>query len=867
MKRSLAPSCVKRFSSLVTRKVSHIVWQKCFPSLLVSGAALSLAMVLLLIGGCVSQDGESPSLSQIVQANQPDSSNEPVSSTETPNAFEVVDCLLPGQVRRLGAQMVYMTQRRPVRATVEDCVIRGGEYVSYDRSDLETSLKVWRKAAESGNADAQYYVGTLYERGVAGKPDFAMAVNWYQKAAEQDHRQAAMNLGRLYDQGLGVPKNHQTAFIWVTKASGLKGESLTKLLNFSATQEIQTLQETVGTREEEIRQLQKTVSQAQEEKARLENQLAAQRTATQAEKDKLNRLEEKYQGLQQDLQLVQSVPDREPEIQSYQAQLQVLQDELVRRQQALQGQDQTIAVLQEQLQDLSESQQQTRMLENLAETRQKEAEKVRMQLLDIQAAMATVEEQLTQREQAVFSEKQKVKEMQDKYQNLSLQMEQLQTKKSQEQQQLIQYQREYEQVKQELQEKRQQLAQREAKLSDLSKKLESLESSPLQIQTGQNSYRPPGMDLGLEGPSIQIIDPPLIDTRGVKVVSKRRDVYLSPSANRSLTGRVLAPAGLWELRVNGMVIDVDKNGVFSFEFPMIRTQENATPVDLVAVDIQNKRSISSLNVVWGKSPTTIQVSLSSQSQKPFGQYYALVIGNDHYQHWEPLKNAIADAEAVGNLLGGQYGFQVKLLKDATRKDILKTLNEFRKILTERDNLLIFYAGHGFLEPNIDRGYWIPVDAELQDNSDWVLLPTITDLLQLMSAKHILIVADSCFAGKLTRSSLAQLRPGLTEEARMDLLQTLAEKRVRTALTSGGVRPVLDAGGKGHSIFTEAFLNVLKENVEILETERIFLAVRNRVMKSAKGLNTEQIPTYSPIHLAGHESLGDFIFVPTTQEGA
>jgi uncharacterized caspase-like protein len=183
------------------------------------------------------------------------------------------------------------------------------------------------------------------------------------------------------------------------------------------------------------------------------------------------------------------------------------------------------------------------------------------------------------------------------------------------------------------------------------------------------------------------------------------------------------------------------------------------------------------------------------------------------------------------------------------------------MLTEKDNLLIYYAGHGHLEQGIDRGYWIPVDAEVNDNSEWLLLPGVTDMLQLMSAKHVLVVADSCFGGKLTRTSLAQLKPGLSEDARIDLLKTLSQKRVRTAMTSGGVKPVLDAGGSGHSVFAEAFLGVLEENISVLEAERLFWAVRTRVVSLSQKLNAEQIPTYDPIHMAGHESLGDFIFIP------
>ena len=40
----------------------------------------------------------------------------------------VIDCLLPGQVRRLGSQLTYLTPRRPVKTSARDCEIRGGEY-------------------------------------------------------------------------------------------------------------------------------------------------------------------------------------------------------------------------------------------------------------------------------------------------------------------------------------------------------------------------------------------------------------------------------------------------------------------------------------------------------------------------------------------------------------------------------------------------------------------------------------------------------------------------------------------------------------------------------------------------------------------
>ncbi len=874
-----------------------------------AGSCIFLLSVTFLLWGCVSPERENslPSSSKSANGSQPS-----VAQNMTPegaNAFDVVDCLLPGQVRRLGAQMIYMTPRRPVRSTVEDCVIRGGEYTSYDRADYKTSLEIWKKAAETGNVEAQYYVGTLYEQGATGSPNYATAVEWYGKAAEQGHRQAAMNLGRLYDQGLGVPKDPQLAFTWMTKASGLEQPSLTNLLNRSVVEQLQSLQKTVKVREQEIDVLQSSLTQTQEEKAKLQQSLAKEQSDTQSERDRMVLLEKQSQQLKNDLQKASNqIPERERQIQQYQQQLQTLETELAqKRQEGEQAKADRVYIsrLEQQYQQLEadlqtarqpdpererqiqQYQQQLQTLETELAQKRQEGEQAKadrayigrleQQYQQLEADLQTVQQPNPEQEAEIQQyqrqlqsletelaqkrqEEEKSKSLEASYQVLQGQLTELEKDKAQELSLKQQREEEFKQVKEDLEASRQQLAKQEADMAELTQQIETLESS-----ASLNANLPPGEDLGLDGPSIQIIDPPVIATRGVKVVVGRREVYLPPNSSRSLTGRVLAPAGLWELRVNGVVTSLDKEGIFTYELPQLRSKERSISVDIVAVDIQNKRTISSLNLLSDKTLMTSQSSHASLTEKPFGQYYALVIGNDDYQQWDPLQNAIADAEAVGQLLGTQYGFKVKFLKNASRTDILKTLNEYRKVLTEQDNLLIYYAGHGFWEKNINRGYWIPVEADLEDNSNWILLPTVTDLLQLMSAKHILVVADSCFAGKLTRSGLAQLRPGLTGEARMDLLKTLAEKRVRTAMTSGGLSPVLDSGGGGHSIFTKAFLNVLNENTEILETERIFLAIKNRVMRSAQRLNTEQIPTYAPVYMAGHESLGDFIFVPTTSD--
>jgi len=243
----------------------------------------------------------------------------------------------------------------------------------------------------------------------------------------------------------------------------------------------------------------------------------------------------------------------------------------------------------------------------------------------------------------------------------------------------------------------------------------------------------------------------------------------------------------------------------------------------------------------------------------FGRYHALVIGNNTYTDLSPLKTAVNDATAVADLLRTAYGFTVTLLSNATREEIITALDELRTTLTEQDNLLIYYAGHGMLDTSEERGYWLPVNAKQGSRIQWISNTTITDALKAMAAKHILVVADSCYSGTLVRG-IDVVRPPSGAE-RDTYLARLAQKRSRTVLTSGGLEPVSDSGGGGeHSVFAKALLTALQDNHDVLDGQQLFNLIRRPVI-----LNASQTPEYTDIRYAGHEG-GDFLFVRHTQPG-
>lgn len=778
------------------------------------------------------------------------------------DAYEIVDCLLPGQIRQLGTRTTYVTDRRPVRTTKEDCAIRGGEYVAADRADYKSALTIWLGEAAKGSAEAQYYAATIYERGQGGAPDYQQAANWYRKAAEQGDKRAAVGLGQLYEQGLGVKRDPAEAILWFAKASGLSDQTLAKLATKRqadplTTSRIRELELALAGKEQEIKTLTSNLQRVNGEVSALRRDLNERATQAQQARARIRQQEQQVKSLQAEYDQLRSKPDSTQHAAALERQLLDLKATTAQDRRQLSDRESEVVQLQGRIILLEKNAERLQVLEQTVARKDLEAQTLRTQLTTANQSLSQLSAQLSERQQASLADQRRSREIEDRYQKTLAELAQLKTKPDQTAA-IATYEETVKKLRQEATHAKHASDERAKEVAQLQQKIALLEaeadkqSKALQVAAVT--------DLGFDGPSLDIIDPPMLHTRGIQVTTDHAVIPVSSSTSRSVTGRVLAPAGLRSLTVNGERLKPNEDGVFTATLPPLRSNSDEIAVQILAVDTQNKRAALKFSLK-ARGSAKLAPAITKEDTSGFGRYHALVIGNDHYKHWPQLMNAIADATAIADMLTKNYGFQVTLLKDASRAHILKALNQYRKMLTEKDNLLIYYAGHGHLEQGIDRGYWIPVDAEINDNSEWVLLPSVTDMLQLISAKHVMVVADSCFGGKLTRSSLAQLKPGLTDEARIDLLKTLAQKRVRTAMTSGGVKPVLDAGGSGHSVFAEAFLGVLEENSTVLEAERLFWAVRTRVVSLSQKLNAEQIPTYDPIHMAGHESLGDFIFVP------
>jgi len=262
-------------------------------------------------------------------------------------------------------------------------------------------------------------------------------------------------------------------------------------------------------------------------------------------------------------------------------------------------------------------------------------------------------------------------------------------------------------------------------------------------------------------------------------------------------------------------------------------------------------------------PTQGQVSLGDLRNSSSGNYHAIVIGNSLYHYMESLDTPSNDAKEIAKLLKDRYGFQVQLLLDATREQIMVALHDAKRTLTPQDNLLIYYAGHGDVDATSGRAFWLGVEADRDTRAGWLEADHVRAKIKEMNAKHVLLVADSCFSGAITHPKTTTIGRGLNETR----LRVQWNRRARMVLTSGEVTPVADSAGDGnHSVFARYFIQVLRQNDNVMSGEMLSHELSGRMLAQPVqvGQNGQrQRPTYSTLQDANHD-IGDFFFVPVAE---
>jgi hypothetical protein len=344
-----------------------------------------------------------------------------------------------------------------------------------------------------------------------------------------------------------------------------------------------------------------------------------------------------------------------------------------------------------------------------------------------------------------------------------------------------------------------------------------------------NVYQDPLADI--TPPEIVLTEPNL--SRGIYTVEindRSRDSMV-------VKGSLIDQSNIYALWVNGKSINNIKDGHFSTTINNV--EESIT---VTAIDAFGNKAVKDFPF------ERIKVAKKDTSM---GNYHALLIAVEKYDNKRinDLSNPVKDAEQMMEVLISNYTFykeNVTLLENPTRSEILAEISSLKRSLTEKDNLLIFYAGHGKWDPQNEQGYWWPKNANPDNPSAWISNPDIRDNIRGIKTKHTLLIADACFSGGIfeTRNAIVNAPVSVKE---------MYSHISRRALTSGMKdQPVPD-----ESVFIKYIIKRLNENEEeFLSTQRLYDRILDPVTSNSAN---NQYPQYGVIQQAGHEG-GDFVFV-------
>jgi hypothetical protein len=335
------------------------------------------------------------------------------------------------------------------------------------------------------------------------------------------------------------------------------------------------------------------------------------------------------------------------------------------------------------------------------------------------------------------------------------------------------------------------------------------------------------------------ITPPTINIdssitgRGINVVRASEK-----SDSIKIHGNIYDDSPLYGAWVNDSSISLNSKNEFILSF-------NTFPGELHFKAIDKFGNVSLKTFIVENDKISLQDSVIT------GKYYALIIANQNYHdiNIPDLEFPVKDAKKLEKTLLDYYTFNksdVILLENPDRAKIIKTLDNLSKKVTNVDNLLIFYAGHGVWEADQEEGFWLPSNATSNDKSEWLSNGNIRDYIRGIKSKHTLLIADACFGGAIFKSREVLINAPIS-------IKKMYDTPSRSAMTSGTLTAVPD-----ESVFISYLIQRLTENKnQYMPAENLYYNIKDAVINNSP---TNQTPQYGVISQAGDEGGGTFIFI-------
>ncbi len=258
-------------------------------------------------------------------------------------------------------------------------------------------------------------------------------------------------------------------------------------------------------------------------------------------------------------------------------------------------------------------------------------------------------------------------------------------------------------------------------------------------------------------------------------------------------------------------------------FKIVKDQ-NSTPyskrinTDLMLQQGSNiiKVTVIDENGSMATSIRTIKVDMDEMTASAYNRTdYAVLFATDSYDYWENLVNPVNDAQTIAKELRETYGFEVEVVLNPTKKEVLQTLRKYSKAtFLPNDQFFVFFAGHGHFDQYFNQGYMVCQDSKRDDEEklSYISHSNLRDIVNNIPCKHIFLTIDACFSGTFDQSIVNSGHRGMEvydELNKVEFINRKLQFKTRKYLTSGGKEYVSDGQPGSHSPFTRKLLEALR----------------------------------------------------------
>lgn len=193
--------------------------------------------------------------------------------------------------------------------------------------------------------------------------------------------------------------------------------------------------------------------------------------------------------------------------------------------------------------------------------------------------------------------------------------------------------------------------------------------------------------------------------------------------------------------------------------------------------------------------------------------YALLFVTDKYDNWTPLVNPIFDGRSIATELQNVYGFKVEIVENPSQDLIFRKLREYsERKYQPLDQLLVFFAGHGYYDETFKEGYVVVKESMRDDpgKTSYVSYNRLRNVINVIPCEHTMLMMDVCFGGTFDEALASARDVDVYKEVSQSefIMRKLAVK-TRKYLTSGGKTYVSDGIAGKHSPFAKRIIDAMR----------------------------------------------------------